>query len=356
MEEASAGAAERAQAARSYRGFVRATGIVVSFAIAGIFAIDALLPSTTSANRTGLLIGAALVIVSGTAWFGFIPRSWFGEARIFTATAIATFVVLITVELTEGPRSPYLGYLVIPAIVLILAGSAVQMAALAAIMFGAIALMAIQTLVAGEDLGSAAPSRLLLLATVLGVCAGVAYATGRSRERVTERAAGLAQETAAARSLAMTDALTGLPNRRALDEHLTRFAADALRTGLPFSVVALDIDGLKRLNDETGHDAGDALLRDFARAIDEVIRGSDVGLRVGGDEFVLLLPRTTEVPAKTVTERLVTATEQYSTPFGPPRFSYGTATYRAGEPEYDVITRADAALNQMKRERGGRSV
>jgi len=354
-EEASAGAAERAHAERTYRGFVRALGIGVSFAVAAIFALDAMLPATTTANRTGLLIGAALAIASGTIWFGFLPRTWFGEARIFTATAVATFVVLVMIELTGGPRSPYLGYLIIPAIVLILAGSAVHMAALAAMMFGAIVLMAIQTLAAGETLGDAAPSRLLLLAAVLGACAGVAYATGRSRERVTERAVGLADETAAARSLAMTDALTGLGNRRALHEHLARFGADAMRTSVPFSVVVIDIDGLKRVNDEAGHDAGDKLLRDFARAIDEVIRGSDIGLRVGGDEFVLLLPRTTEVSAKTVTERLVVATERYATPFGPPRFSYGIATYRSGEPDYDVVTRADAVMNLSKRERGGRS-
>jgi two-component system cell cycle response regulator len=221
-------------------------------------------------------------------------------------------------------------------------------------MFGAIALMAARAMFIGDTLGEGAPSRLVLLATVIGACAAVARATGRSRERVTERAAGLAEETAAARSLAMTDALTGLGNRRALDEHLARFAADAQRTGVPFSVVAIDIDGLKRVNDHAGHDAGDALLRDFARAIDQAIRGSDIGLRTGGDEFVILLPRTTEVAAKTVAERLAVASERFSTPFGPPRFSYGIATYGRGDAEYDVISRADAALNQQKRERGGR--
>ena len=102
----------------------------------------------------------------------------------------------------------------------------------------------------------------------------------------------------------MTDALTGLPNRRLLESHVTRFAADSARTGLPFTVVALDLDGLKKVNDELGHDAGDAVLRQFGQSIDRVIRGSDVGVRTGGDEFVLLLPRTSEVQAKAVVERL----------------------------------------------------
>jgi GGDEF domain-containing protein len=85
--------------------------------------------------------------------------------------------------------------------------------------------------------------------------------------------------------MAMTDVLTDLPNRRALDEQLTRFIADAARTGLPFSVIAVDLDGMKQVNDGFGHDAGDDLLRNFGRAVKGAIRGSDVGLRIGGDEF-----------------------------------------------------------------------
>ena len=354
-DEQNAGAVERERAERSYRGFVRAAGIGVSFAIAGIFAIDSLLPSTSASDRIGLLIGAALVVASGTLWFVVVPRRWFGPTRIFAATIIATLVTLVMIQLTGGPQSKYLGYLIVPAIVLILAGSAVQVGYLAALQFGAIVIMAISATLSGVPLGEAAPSRFLLLATVLGTCAVIAYATGKQRLTTTERAAGLAEESAAARSLAMTDALTGLGNRRALEQHLARTASDAQRTGVPFSVIVIDVDGLKRVNDQAGHDAGDALLKDFARAIDDVIRGSDVGLRIGGDEFVLILPRTTEMSARTVAERLVTATEQYATPFGPPRFSYGIATYAAGENEYDVVTRADAALNAVKRERGGRS-
>jgi diguanylate cyclase (GGDEF)-like protein len=203
----------------------------------------------------------------------------------------------------------------------------------------------------GTPRGDDAISRLLLLAVVIATCAAVARATGRHREVTTERAAGLADESAAVLSLAMTDALTSLPNRRALEVHLARFIADAARTGLPFSVIAVDLDGLKRVNDELGHDAGDGLLRNFGRAIQGAIRGSDVGLRLGGDEFLILLPRTSEVPAKRVAERLMETAALFPGQSGPARFSHGIATHRPGESGDDVIARADAALSASKRAR-----
>jgi diguanylate cyclase (GGDEF)-like protein len=346
-----AGSVERARAAQSYRGAVRATGIAVVFGIAGVFVIDALLPGTTAADRQGLLITAALVAALGTIWFAFVPHHWFGEFRVFVAAALSELVLLTMVVLTGGPRSLHVGYLVVPAVVLILAGSVRQILLLGGLVFTAIGAVAAWSALAGEPPAEGAISRLLLLAMLIGSCAAVARATGRHREVTTERAAGLADESVAVLSMAMTDALTNLPNRRALDVHLPHFIADAARTGLPFSVVAVDIDGLKRVNDEFGHDAGDDLLRNFGRAINGAIRGSDVGLRIGGDEFLILLPRTSEVPAKRVAERLTETALLFPGHSGAARFSYGISTYRPGESGDDVMTRADAALMSAKRER-----
>jgi two-component system cell cycle response regulator len=213
-----------------------------------------------------------------------------------------------------------------------------------------IAVIAVSAALADKAPPEGAFSRLLLLAMAIATCAAVALATGRQRVVTTERAAGLADESVAVRSMAMTDALTNLPNRRALPEHLARLVADAARTGLPFSVIAIDVDGLKTVNDSFGHDAGDQMLRNFAKAIHEAIRGSDVGLRVGGDEFLILLPRTTQVFAKRVAERLI-ETASTSAQFRPTRFSYGIATHGPGELGEDVVSRADAALGTAKRER-----
>jgi diguanylate cyclase (GGDEF)-like protein len=344
-----AGSVERARAERDYRHAVRRTGLAVVFGIAGVLVVEALV-GATAADRPGLLVTAALVVTIGIIWFAVVPRAWFGDRRVFVAAAVSEVVLLVMVSLTGGLHSLYTGYLVVPAIVLILAGSARQILSLWALVVAGIAVLALRSALAGEAPVEGAFSRLLILAMCIATCAAVALATGRQRVVTTERAAGLADESVAVRSMAMTDALTDLPNRRALPEHLARFVADAARTGLPFSVIAMDIDGLKTVNDSFGHDAGDQLLRNFAKAIHEAIRGSDVGLRVGGDEFLILLPRTTQVLAKRVAERLI-ETASTSAQFRPTRFSYGIATQETDELGEDVVSRADAALGTAKRER-----
>ena len=342
------GTVERARAAQQYRRAVRATSVAVVFGVAAVFVINALLPATTASDRQGLLITAALVALTGTFWFGFAPRRWFGELRVLAGTAVAEVVLLVMVALTGGLNSLYSGYLVVPFVVLILSGSVRQLLVLAAIAFAGIALIALSATLAGDPPREAVLTRLLLLAMVIATCAGVALATGRHREVTTERVAGLADESVAVLEMAMTDALTHLPNRRSLEGHLARLIADASRTGLPFSALAIDLDRLKRINDELGHDAGDALLRNFGRAIQGAIRGSDVGLRLGGDEFLILLPRTSEVPAKRVAERLTETAQLFPGRSGPAQFSYGLATHRPGESGDDVVARADAALRAAK--------
>ena len=346
------GTVERARAAQHYRQVVRGTSVAIVFGITAVFVINALLPATTTNDRQGLLITAALVAVTGTLWFGFTPRRWFGDLRVLAGAAVAEVVLLVMVALTGGPHSLYSGYLVVPFVVVILSGSVRQMLILAAIAFVGVALISLSAALAGDPPGEALVTRLLLLAMVIATCAGVALATGRHREVTTERAAGLADESVAVLEMAMTDALTHLPNRRSLEGHLARLVADAARTGLPFSALAIDLDGLKRVNDEFGHDAGDMLLRNFGRAIQGAIRGSDVGLRLGGDEFLILLPRTSEVPAKRVGERLTETAQLFPGRSGPAQFSYGLATHRSsGESGDDVVARADAALRAAKQRR-----
>lgn len=100
------------------------------------------------------------------------------------------------------------------------------------------------------------------------------------------------------------DALTGLSNRRALDHELIRVFADRRRTGSMFSLLMLDIDHFKRVNDTYGHMVGDQLLKNVSRSFQETLRESDFVARYGGEEFVAILPKTSLEDACKTAERV----------------------------------------------------
>ncbi|MEM9415204.1 MAG: diguanylate cyclase [Planctomycetota bacterium] len=105
-------------------------------------------------------------------------------------------------------------------------------------------------------------------------------------------------------TIAATDALTGIANRRALTESLDRRHAQSVRDGKDMAVLMIDMDGFKRLNDTIGHAAGDKILRLTARVLKANCRASDVPGRIGGDEFVVVLPDTEVDEARAVAERI----------------------------------------------------
>jgi two-component system, cell cycle response regulator len=113
--------------------------------------------------------------------------------------------------------------------------------------------------------------------------------------------------------LAVTDALTGLSNRRYLDTHLKMIFNRSLARGRPLSVLISDIDRFKQVNDTHGHDVGDEVLREFASRIRSTVRGADLACRYGGEEFVVIMPDTSSEVAAAVAERLRAAIE--SRPF-----------------------------------------
>jgi diguanylate cyclase (GGDEF)-like protein/PAS domain S-box-containing protein len=142
--------------------------------------------------------------------------------------------------------------------------------------------------------------------------------------------------------LARSDALTGLPNRRALDDQLPREMSRALRAEAPLCLALIDIDHFKVYNDTHGHLAGDAVLRDCAVAWRGELRGEDTILRFGGEEFLVVLPGCDTVGATEIVERLraVTTNEQTC--------SAGLAMWRPGESVDELVGRADAALYEAK--------
>lgn len=121
---------------------------------------------------------------------------------------------------------------------------------------------------------------------------------------VAEAVARLHAAVAAAQALARTDDLTGVPNRRSFYETAEREIARARRYPHPFSVVYLDLDEFKTVNDRLGHVAGDAVLRSVARVLRGVLRASDTIARLGGDEFLILLPEAGPAPARLTVDKL----------------------------------------------------
>jgi diguanylate cyclase (GGDEF)-like protein/PAS domain S-box-containing protein len=140
------------------------------------------------------------------------------------------------------------------------------------------------------------------------------------------------------RKTAHTDPLTGLPNRRALDETLN----DAVDRGLAFSVAMIDLDNFKQLNDELGHAAGDRLLREAAAAWQTTLRDDDVLARYGGDEFVVLLPTAETHAAMSALQRVRAATPIGCT------CSAGLAVWKGGMTVDDLLGAADRALYEAK--------
>lgn len=106
------------------------------------------------------------------------------------------------------------------------------------------------------------------------------------------------------RKLATTDPLTNLLNRRAIEGHLEAEWERARRYGLPLSLLMIDLDSFKRVNDLGGHAAGDRVLKGAATAITSTLRASDYGARWGGDEFMILAPHTTREAAQKLAERV----------------------------------------------------
>jgi diguanylate cyclase (GGDEF)-like protein len=153
-------------------------------------------------------------------------------------------------------------------------------------------------------------------------------------------------------TLARSDNLTGLLNRRAFESALETECVRARRAGSPLSVVYLDIDHFKRVNDRSGHAAGDQVLRQLALAIGTAIRiRVDGGFRLGGDEFALLLPSSTTEQAAAVVERI-----RFFCTDRDPLWAVGALDFSAGIVEFDpeesaknLLQRGDAAMYRQKR-------
>ncbi len=154
--------------------------------------------------------------------------------------------------------------------------------------------------------------------------------------------------------LATHDDLTGLPNRRHLQDCVSHEVARSRRSGASLCIALIDLDHFKRVNDTLGHAAGDGVLRIFAREARRILRDADVLARWGGEEFLLAMPDTALAEAQTTLDRLRNHLSQASNwtdcPGGRVTFSAGLTLHRDLQPLEEAIQRADLALYAAKRQ------
>jgi diguanylate cyclase (GGDEF)-like protein len=149
--------------------------------------------------------------------------------------------------------------------------------------------------------------------------------------------------------LAALDQLTGLYNRRSGEQRLSQEMSRAQRHGRPLTVLLMDLDGLKQVNDKHGHAAGDTLLKGFADRLQRAIRGSDLAVRLGGDEFMALLPECRAEEVRHVLARIEGLEFEFNDEKISLHFSRGWTDYKAGETPQELLNRADQELYADKR-------
>ncbi|RZJ14934.1 MAG: GGDEF domain-containing protein [Acidovorax sp.] len=223
---------------------------------------------------------------------------------------------------------------------------------------GVYALLAFACAVAATTRVNASPfgyldtAYALMVLIVLGGSIALNLRIQRIRSRLREQREALAHALAVNRELATRDELTGLPNRRAMQDLMDLEHRRSLRSGRPMLLAELDIDHFKRVNDSHGHATGDRALQAFAGVVRASVRDTDVLARWGGEEFVLMLSDTQVEDARELLERVRTAVAAIEIPHatGVLRLtvSAGLALHLPGDTVELTLERADQALYTAK--------
>lgn len=157
------------------------------------------------------------------------------------------------------------------------------------------------------------------------------------------------------------DPLTDLPNRRYIGSRLKELVSLSQRKGTDFALILLDLDYFKSINDKYGHEAGDSVLCEVARMLSQTLRSCDIAGRWGGEEFLVVMPETTQEQATEVARRLMSELKAVKLPssshdpereHAPPILtsSLGLSTYKTGESYEETVRRADDAMYRAKAE------
>jgi diguanylate cyclase (GGDEF)-like protein len=255
------------------------------------------------------------------------------EVLFFAVWALSEFVVAACVLFTGGPDSPALAWLAVPVVTLcarfssrgIVLGVVIALAMLAGVTYG------VDTAVVVDD-----PSPVLAVAALIVATALLSTA--------------LMQSDIEHREEAVLDPLTQLLNRKALEQRAKELTQQSMLRSDPIGVVIGDLDHFKRINDTLGHATGDAVLRDVAYLIRKQLRAFDLVYRMGGEEFLLLLPGSDADSSSDIAERLRTVIAAEPLGGQAVTMSFGVAATEPGETFdlADVAAAADRALYTAK--------
>jgi diguanylate cyclase (GGDEF)-like protein len=342
---------ESARERSDYADRIRRQNERLAFGVAAFLAVTAALPVTHDDDRVGVLSSALAVFVLCVVWFRIVPARAFGESRVMVFGILAQPCIVALLALTGGLQSEYFPFAVLLVTTTVFSPNVrhtiiVAAATVLSLVVVAVLAPSANTATFIADLGTRVLETIgfALLAAMIG------RTLRASRTAITARADELNDLRGQAEARSLTDALTGLYNRRYADDTVVRLIAEA-RRGRLFSVAAFDLDGFKRLNDRLGHAAGDHVLVDFARLLRAELRGADVPVRMGGDEFLVLLPGTGLEQAILVAERLRAAVREarWGAPDTVVTVSTGVAQWTEGQSPEDLLQTADRSLYVAKR-------
>jgi diguanylate cyclase (GGDEF)-like protein len=296
-----------------------------------------LLPLLPGATDLGNLIAGALIPIS-VAW-ALLPRWERYPAWMQALPPLLPFVMIALVRGTnESPIAAYSPVVLLPVFWFALYGTRPQLLA-------SVALVGITYAVPSPALSGDGYAATEAIAALLWmVIAGIAGFTLSELVRQRELLAARLEHTA------RTDALTGLPNRRAWDEELEREIQHAGRTETPLCMALLDLDFFKQFNDLNGHPAGDSHLKEVASLWRSRLRSADLIARYGGEEFAVLLTATDASQAEQLIETLRNCVPLDET------VSAGVAQWDGVESGPELFARADRALYAAKRAGRDRTV
>ncbi len=312
--------------------------------------------------RTIRLVGAGaigLALLASAPWIGWwtlilltlcalnfwnverrLPTSAHPERVSFTAIVLTLGLIGAGVVISGGPHSPALPWMVLPG-AMVAARFRPQVVAFGIVL--TVLLVLVATLGVDPEATLADPvsviATLALLAVVISIVLALQAAELHHRDE------------------AILDPLTGLLNRHALRPRFTEISHQARLTHQPVCVLLCDVDSFKDINDRYGHDRGDGVLRDVAYELRKRLRSFELAYRLGGEEFLIVLPGVSQPEGQEVAERLRTAIEQARPTGVPVTISLGLSVASGEDVAYETLFKAaDEALYEAKRAGRNRTV